>query len=78
MRSAGAEGTVVWNVIIGKHRRSRNTCNVKSGRFPVHLGLDHAILICGMRMAAPLQTPYAIIRMTTILVENAGWNLVYV
>ena len=38
---AGAEGTVVWNVI-GKHRRSRNTCNVKSGRFPVHLGLDHA------------------------------------
>ena len=39
--SARAEGTVVWNVI-GKHRRSRNTCNVKSGRFPVHLGLDHA------------------------------------
>ena len=33
-------GTVVWNVI-GKHRRSRNICNVKSGRFPVHLGLDH-------------------------------------
>ena len=29
--SAGGEGTVVWNVI-GKHRRSRNTCNVKSGR----------------------------------------------
>ena len=39
--SAGAEGTVVWNVI-GKQRTSRNTCNVKSGRFPVHLGLDHA------------------------------------
>ena len=29
--SAGAEGTVVWNVIlIGKHTRSRNTCNIKS------------------------------------------------
>ena len=40
--SAGAEDTVVWNVI-GKHRRSRNTCNVKSGRFPVHLGLDHTV-----------------------------------
>ena len=37
---------LVWNVIglrLGKHRRSRNTCNVKSGRFPVHLGLDHAL-----------------------------------
>ena len=37
--SAGGEGTVVWNVI-RTHTRSRNTCNVKSGRLPVHLGLD--------------------------------------
>ena len=39
--SAGGEGTVVWNVI-RTHTRSRNTCNVKSGRLPVHLGLDPA------------------------------------
>ena len=39
--SAGGEGPVVWNVI-RTHTRSRNTCNVKSGRLPVHLGLDPA------------------------------------
>ena len=44
--SASDEGTVVWN-IIRTHKRFRNTCNVKSGRFPVHLvlGLDHASYI---------------------------------
>ena len=39
--SAGATDTVVWDVI-RRHTRSRNTCFVKSGRLPVHLGLDHA------------------------------------
>ena len=39
--SAGGEDPVVWNVI-RTHTRSRNTCNVKSGRLPVHLGLDPA------------------------------------
>ena len=41
--SAGGEGPVVWNVI-RTHTRSRNTCNVKSGRLPVYLGLDPAFL----------------------------------
>ena len=39
--STGGEGTVVLNAL-RTHIRFRNTCNVKSGRFPVHLGLDLA------------------------------------
>ena len=39
--SAEGECPVVWNVI-QTHKRSRNMCNTKSGRLPVHLGLDHA------------------------------------
>ena len=39
--STEGEGTVIWNVIRTR-TRSRNTCNAKSGRSLVHLGLDHA------------------------------------
>jgi hypothetical protein len=39
--SSRGEGPVVCTVI-RTHTRSRNTCNVKSGRLPVHLGLDPA------------------------------------
>ena len=37
--SARGVGTVVYDAI-RTHTRSRNTCFVKSGRLPVHLGLD--------------------------------------
>ena len=39
--SAGSTDKVLWDVI-RMQTRSRNMCFVKSGRFPVHLGLDHA------------------------------------
>ena len=52
--SAGVTGTVVYDAI-RTHTRSQNTCNVKSGRLPVHLGLDHAadMPVC-LHLAPPL------------------------
>ena len=39
--TAGGEHAVILDVL-QMHTRTRNTCNVKIGTFPVHLGLDHA------------------------------------
>ena len=39
--TAGGEHAVILDVL-QMRTRTRNTCNVKIGTFPVHLGLDHA------------------------------------
>ena len=47
--SAGAEVGVIWDATRARSEQC-NTCFEKSGRLPVHLGLDHAygvgILLC--------------------------------
>jgi hypothetical protein len=40
--TAGGEHAVILDVL-QMCTRTRNTCNVKIGTFPVHLGLDHAM-----------------------------------
>ena len=69
--TAGSEHAVILDVL-QMRTRTRNTCNVKIGTFPVHLGLDHASTtrhlwraVCAMARARDLLNLIRALQLTT-------------
>ena len=60
--SAGGKVRVIWDAMRAR-LEPRNTSFVKSGRFPVHLGLDHAHVVIVVEVVyckAPVYTVYTL------------------